>query len=68
MTFGERAFYIDIRLSQLGTELADEFIGLCQGFAQKHGLEYATGILDNRYRWLIIQEERKEADNENEGS
>lgn len=67
MTFGKRAFFIDVRLSQLGTELADEFIGLCQGFAQEHGLEYATGILDNRYRWLIIQEERKEAGDEDKG-
>jgi len=68
MVLGERAFYIDVRLSQLGTELADEFIELCRGFAERHGLEYATGILDNHYRWIIVQEERKEADNENEGS
>lgn len=57
--FGKRKFYIDIRLSQPGTDLSDEFEGLCKDFARKHGLEYATGILDNRYQWVIIQEERK---------
>lgn len=61
---GERKFYIDVRLSQLATNLSEKFIKLCNEFAKENGLEYSDGILDNHYKWIIIQENREEKENE----